>query len=95
MAAILAMETKETMFRDSTSKVIAKLAFDKSRNGTLALLLAGKKRLQLFGDDAVQHRFFRLARDILERPIRHADALNASRHATRLYSRLSNFRGCR
>jgi hypothetical protein len=47
---------------------------DKSWYGTLALPLAGKERLQLFGDDAVQHSLFRLARNILELSAQHGEA---------------------
>jgi hypothetical protein len=46
-----------------------------SRNRTLASLLTREERFQLFGNDAVQNGFFRLAGDIFERSVRHAEAL--------------------
>jgi hypothetical protein len=55
--------------------------FDKSRNRTLTRLLAGEERLQLFGDDAVQHGLFRLARNILERSVQHDEASSSRAHA--------------
>ena len=38
----------------------------------VTLLLPGKERLQLFGDDAIQHGVLRPARNVFERPIPHA-----------------------
>ena len=47
---------------------------DKSRNRTLALLLAGEERLQLFNHDLIQNGFFGLPRNVFERPRRHGEA---------------------
>ncbi len=55
------------MFRDSASQVAPKLPFDERRNRMPAYLLTREKRFQLFGDDAVQNGFFRLAWNIFER----------------------------
>ena len=59
------------MFRDSVSQVVPELALDKSRYWPLARLLTREEGFQLFGDDAVQNGFFRLARSIFERSVRH------------------------
>jgi hypothetical protein len=67
------MQTEKAMFGDSTSQVAPKLALDKWRSRTLARLLTGEERFQLFGDDAVQYSLFRLARNIFKRSLRHAE----------------------
>ena len=62
------------MFRDSAGQVGSELLLDEPRDGTFPLLLADEERLQVFGNNAVQHGLFRFARDILEDPNRHAVA---------------------
>ena len=62
------------MFRNSTGQVGSELFLDEPSDGAFPLLLPGEKRLELFGDDVVQHGLFRFARNILEVPNRHAEA---------------------
>lgn len=73
MTAGVAMHPNKAMFQHATSQVGAEFLFDEVRNRALSLLPAGEKRLQLFGDNAVQYGLFRLARNILERSVRHAE----------------------
>ena len=44
----------------------------------LACLLPREERFQLFGDDAVQNSLFRLAGNIFEATVQHAEALGRS-----------------
>ena len=74
----IAMQAKETIFRDSAGEVVPELAFNEPRNRPVTRLLPGKERLQLFGDDAIEHGVFRLARNILECPIPHAAGRDAA-----------------
>ena len=55
-----------------------------------ARLLTRQERFQLFGDDAVQNGFFRLAGNIFERSVRHG-AVKARRSANSSRRRISDF----
>jgi len=72
------MDTDKAMFGDSAREVLAKLILNEPRNRTIPLPLTGEEGLQLFGNDAVQHRGFRLPRYVLERSVQHAGALSSS-----------------
>ncbi len=65
------------MFRDTTRQVAPEVPLDKSRNRTLARLLTREERFQLFDDDAIENGLFRLAGNIFEGTVRHAEALKA------------------
>jgi hypothetical protein len=64
---------------------------DKSRNCTLARLLTCEERLQLFDDDAVQNGLFRLAGNIFEGTLQHAEALKAGVQPTQVIVRSATF----
>jgi len=67
------MQPEKAMFRDTAGEVVPEFALDESRDGTLAVLLPGKERLQWFGNHAVQNGLFRLAWNVRERSVDHVE----------------------
>ena len=84
MTAVIAPESEKAMFRNTTRQIVPELPLDKPRNWTLARLLTPEERLQLFDDDAVQNSLFRLAGNIFEGTVQHAEALKAGVQPTQV-----------
>jgi hypothetical protein len=69
LSAVLAVKPQKTPRENSAIQKGAKFSFNKSGNRTFALLLSGEESFQLFRDDLIQHRRFRIAR-----PVRDVDS---------------------
>ena len=65
------MNAQETSSQNSTVKKGTKLALHESRDWAVTLLLPGEESFKLFGDDAVQHAFFRTTRSVFNRACQH------------------------
>jgi hypothetical protein len=68
VTARIATQAQKATFRDSAGQGGPKLPFHKSRNRTLALLLAGEERFQLFGNDTVEDSCFGIERSVFKPP---------------------------
>ena len=65
------MNAQETSGQNSTVKEGSEFPLHESRDGAVTLLLPGEERFKLFGDDAVQHAFFRTTRSVFNRACQH------------------------
>ena len=66
------MNAQETSSQNSAVQKGTELAFHEWRDWRVTSLLPGKERFKLFGDDAVQHAFFRMTRGVFNKGCQHA-----------------------
>ena len=72
MPAGLATKAEKSSRQNSAVKKRTEFPLDELRDRAVTFPLPGEERFQLFGDDAVQHAFFRMTRNVLYRACRHA-----------------------
>jgi hypothetical protein len=69
LATIVAVQAKKAMFGNATGQVVPEFPLYKMWDRAVPRLLSGKEGLQLFRDDLIQQRRFRMAR-----PVRDVDS---------------------
>ena len=67
MPAGFATKAEKSSRQNSAVKKRTKFPFDELRNWAVTFLLPGKEGFKLLGDDALQHAFFRMTRDVFNR----------------------------
>ena len=72
MPAELATKAEKSSGQNSTVKKRTEFPLDEFRDWALTLLLSGEESFKLFGDDAVQHAFFRMTRGAFNRGCQHS-----------------------
>lgn len=92
MPAGLATKPQKTSGENSAVEERTEFLLDEPRDWTVMLLSPGEERFELFGDDAVQQRLFRMVRCIFKTRSQHNPAGLATRHASALHNGFSNFR---
>ena len=72
--AELATKAEKASGQNSAVKKGTELFLDEFRDWALTLLLSGEESFKLFRNDAVQHAFFRMTRDVFNTGCPHAPA---------------------
>ncbi len=91
MPAGLATKPQKTSGQNSAVEERTEFFLHELRDWTVMLLSPGEEGFQLFGDDAVQQRLFRMVRCVFRRS-QHNPAGLATWRATALHNGFSNFR---
>ena len=72
MPAKSATKPEEPSLQNSTIQKRTEFPLHELRDWPVTLLLPGEESFEFFGDDAVQHAFFRMARSVFKRGGQHA-----------------------